>query len=143
MNIKLLRKVQKHILAEPRRLNMNRFGELLDEDTLAELGKFAPPCHTQACIGGTACWIERPRIFNRLLKEDEETEIAHRAQKLLGLTSDEADRLFYFAEMRHESPDNFWPAKFQDAYEAAKTPIAKAKIAAKRIDHFIATKGAE
>jgi hypothetical protein len=36
-----------------------------------------------------------------------------------------------------------WPTKFADAYEKARSQKARAKIAADRIEHFIATKGAE
>ena len=32
-----------------------------------------------------------------------------------------------------------WPEPFRGNYDAAKTPAARAKVAAKRIDHLIAT----
>ena len=54
------------------------------------------------------------------------------AQELLGLEYAQSDRLFFV---------DYWPGKF--AYNKAKTKKAKAEIAAKRIEHFIKTGGAE
>lgn len=53
---------------------------------------------------------------------------------LLGLTSDQAERLFY---------ETNWPDKYYMQYETAKTSRGRARAAANRIDHFIQTKGEE
>jgi hypothetical protein len=81
MNTKLLRKVQRQILAEPDKFDNNRESYRL----------FAPP----SPVGS-----------------------------------------------RHD-PQITWPLKFALAYTKAKTLRGKARVAVRRIDHFIKTKGRE
>jgi hypothetical protein len=140
MNVELLRKVKEHILEEPRRLIMNSWRVLangMDKSSLArkagpnsfrgdggEVVEFAN-CGTAACISGWACIItgqKRVRDFKS------------RGRKILDLNEHQAERLFL--------PDS-WPNEFYRAYEHANSQKERAKIAAARIDHFIATKGAE
>jgi hypothetical protein len=65
------------------------------------------------------------------------------AQNILGLTEEQADRLF-FLPIAHEHHEQYsWPAKFEQRYNAATTLEAKAKVAVERIEHFIKTKGRE
>jgi len=56
------------------------------------------------------------------------------ASCLLGIDQRTANRLFSLAA---------WPEKFCEPFDAAKTPAKRARIAAERIEHFIATDGAE
>ncbi len=142
MNVKLLRKVEKRILAEPRRFNMMIFGEKLNKRTIEALGKQAPPRGTVACIAGHVDWMTHPRLFAASVAIDRfhrDDSIEKRAAKELGLGFDpsqdtNADRLFF---------DDEWPKKFQAAFSKAKTPLQRAKVAVKRIEHFIKTNGKE
>jgi hypothetical protein len=52
MNVKLLRRIQKHILAEPKRLDMGNF-IVRKSDGLGSLVRF-PKCGTVGCIAGWA-----------------------------------------------------------------------------------------
>lgn len=131
LNVKLLRKVQKHILAEPRRLNMNV--------VVGKVDTSESPCGTVGCIAGWTC------ILSGVPEADTDLR---KAQSLLGLTREQRDRLF--AEPRYgledydgTSYEAVWPKSFARRYENARTQKTMAKIAAGRIDHFIATKGAE
>jgi hypothetical protein len=141
MNVKLLRKIQQEVLAEPRRLRMVTFGKLYTEADVAETftdPADAPPCNMAACIGGFADWLTKPKLFKRDIKRGGTNGIGDRARKELGLTEDQADRLFFFREWGYEKG---WPARFSNAYRDAKTPLAKAKVAVARIDAFIESGG--
>jgi hypothetical protein len=132
MNIKLLNRVKKYILAEPRRYNQNATLRKLDEYDRAELGSDKPPCNTLGCIAGWTCHLsgDTPRKRNSFNYE--------RARKALGLTPKEADRLFAYTWNI-----GAWPEKFLQKYDAAKTPAGRARAAAQRIEHFIKTDGKE
>ena len=140
MNVKLLRKVEKRILAEPRRFDMMTFGTKLNKRTIKALGKQAPPCGTVACIAGHVDWMTHPRLFAASVAlGDYDDSIVERAAKELGLGFEpsqdtKAGRLFF---------DNEWPEKFQAALAEAKTPLQRAEVAVKRIEHFIKTNGKE
>lgn len=125
MNVKLLRRIKKHILEEPKRLEMGVFcehgepGEYLISDGIET--EFAK-CGTAACIAGWASILsgndqEHPETF---------------ATRVLELKFGQAARLFYVDK---------WPKKFATPYENAKNKTQQAKVASARIDHFIATKG--
>ena len=130
MNVKLLRKVAKHILAEPTRLVMGNW--LLKkgyEDIEAiEYGEFGsrpfPKCGTAGCIAGWTCELSgKGKVKHHDLV----------AKRLLGLNKRESERLFL--------PDQ-WPAEFERGYNddgRKKT----AEVAVARIEHFIKTKGKE
>ena len=70
---------------------------------------------------------------------DLDDSIVKRAAKELGLGFEpsqdtNAGQLFF---------DDQWPEKFQEALVEAKTPLQRAKVAVKRIEHFIKTNGEE
>ena len=140
MNVKLLREVEKRILAEPRRFDMMTFGDKLDKEAIEALGEEAPPCGTVACIAGHVDWMTHPRLFAASVAlGDYDDSIVERAAKELGLGFEpsqdtNAGRLFF---------DNEWPEKFQAALAEAKTPLQRAEVAVKRIEHFIKTNGKE
>jgi len=115
MNVRLLRKVQKHIAKEYRRWSWS-FVRPTNES----------PCGTQACIGGWTCILGQKLSIPLIAKEDKSVlrKINRSiARKLLGLTPKEAQRLFFL-----------WPGQF-NPYDQSD--------AVARIDHFIKTKGAE
>lgn len=136
MNVKLLRKVQEHIIEEPKRFVMRTFlarGDDYDGTPYAFLGddskefKFAE-CNTAACIGGWAV----------LLSEGIKTEkgnIRGRAKAALELPKNfDEDRLFEVSR---------WPDRFQKRFRQARSQRGRAQAAVERIDHFIRTEGAE
>jgi hypothetical protein len=127
LNVKLLRKIKKHILKEPRRFFMYdviQTGQPRKETYTDDRGKQVkfPSCGTAACIAGWACVLNQAPVSMR------------EAEYLLGINGQEGTNLFLV---------DFWPQPFQDKFNNAKTGIVRAKIAAARIDHFIQTKGAK
>lgn len=145
MNTELLLKVKAAILEEPKRLDMSDWAmsefdmKLLPED-------IQPPCNTVACIAGWAISIHN-NIFGEelytLVKSKPAQYAAEgvydhyhfgphfEAKGLLELTEEQADSLFY---------REYWPLQFRAPYtNAAQGSILRAKLAADRIDHFIAT----
>ena len=123
MNVKLLRKVQKHIASEPKRFT---FDWMHESD--------AAPCGTRACIAGWTLILGTPGWSNKTIDEID-TLLARRsksgfgfytgpASKLLDINYEQAARLFIY-----------WPEPF-DELKSADTAVA-------RIEHFIKTKGRE
>lgn len=128
MNVKLLRKIKKHILEEPRRFLMRTFmvrkneviGKTFNSDSYQQI-PFAK-CGTAACIGGWAV----------LLSDGMDAPIGsvrERASQLLGLSPNDMHSEVYEVD--------FWPEEFSVAYRGAKTQRARATVAAKFIDHLI------
>lgn len=139
MNVELLEKVKAAILAEPKAFDMGTWHRITSPhlgyshwgDTLCDsLDEYSSEivlgCNTTHCIAGWAEVIAAAdgRVFDSL-----DTE--HNAKRLLGLDYTQARRLFYADE---------WPFPFDRDYKYA---AKRAKIAAARIDHFIATNGEE
>jgi hypothetical protein len=117
INVKLLRKVQKHILAEPKRVNMGTFiYRKKDEPDMCEKW---PACGTVACIAGWAVTLSQKKEMNY-------NAIPERARRLLGLDWEQANYLFYDR-----------PCMVMATPQTA----AHAQQTAKLIDHFIAIKG--
>lgn len=134
LNVKLLRKIQRHILAEPRRYDQNAiFTRGLTPGDIYEEGHVVPSCGTIACIGGWAGALskqKRPTDWNNY------ENTLRFAQRVLRLDDRQATRLF-------AGTGGGWPERFDTAYEKAKTPRGRALVAVRRIDHFIKTKGQE
>jgi hypothetical protein len=131
MNVKLLRKIQKHILAEPRRYWQDTW-ITGDEDRIKEINGSVPDCKTMACIGGWAC----------ILGSNALNASAGELSALLGVDNGAVGRLIDY--VGYTDPENSsWPRKYVTAYAKAKTPAGRARVAVRRIDHFIKTKGAE
>lgn len=131
MNVKLLRKVKKHILAEPRRFvmwtwkstkedNIERRNTFTSDASDNRQVKFAK-CGTAACIAGWACILS---------KKEEPADFRVTAQRLLKIGYRDGESLF--------SVDS-WPDEFRKAYQKSVTQPALVKIADARIEHFIKT----
>lgn len=124
MNVKLLRKVKKHILAEPKRFCFHWARKSLEA-----------PCGTRACIAGWTIILgaglmepfdaDGDLVIPKSLTRNKMGYYSGPASKLLGITEEQADRLFVY-----------WPSPFKDRGYDAKT-------AAARIEHFIKTEGKE
>ena len=133
MNTKLLRKVQKFLLKEPRRFDML---DWLAPSAFSNTVLEKPPCGTTCCIAGAAFILDRKVEPGKALTEYETYQISVRdiATDALGLDLDQRERLFYTAD---------WPVKYCVAYHRAKTQRQRVKVGVARIEHFIKTKGAE
>lgn len=151
MNVKLLRRIQKHISAEPRRFNMHFWGKHYSQYVNLHYSN-VPPCRTAGCIAGTACILtgdiqpKKLKGIKALLNGDYgyidfPLSTPFRARRALGLTKEQADRLFLLSTMSRSG--NSWPDNFELRFNAATTSRQRAKVAVARIDHFIKTKGAE
>lgn len=118
INAPLLRKIRARILACSHRFDMRDFG-----------GKNASKekCGTVCCIAGHA-------MSQQYHNTHSACEICDAATKKLRLNYHQQDRLFYVGG---------WPDKFLIAFDNARSDLARAKVAARRITHFIRTKGEE
>lgn len=130
--ITLLRKVKKHILAEPRRIYMDGFAIKADADVVWEKNIKLPACGTVGCIGGWTVMLSDKRMMRSKKQREVDTFIKggfhEAASKLLGLTANDTWNLFYrYGE--------WWPEN--------GTPMQKAKATAARIDRFIVSGGKE
>lgn len=138
MNTKLLLKVKRHILAEPKRIDMD-----IPVST-SEWRHLMPPCGTVGCIAGWTVILanrkgrEAPtktweRFESKEIISDYTWQTVRRhAIRLLRLTDRQATVLFHVPQ---------WPQEFLDAYEKAKRPSTRAKVTAGMIYHFIKTRG--
>jgi hypothetical protein len=159
MNVALLRDVRAQILAEPERLYMGAW----QNEPIAE------GCGTACCIGGWAGALSglvkkngTPTSVNvdwtakgRRMLAKIETECGHWESpsellftQVLGISDDQATRLFHVSEWPYAlkvafNADDEDNAAYQEPAERLKAAKQRAKIAAKRITHFIRTKGAE
>lgn len=123
LNVRLLRRIKRHILSKPGRFFMRYYKEEQAPNTIIEgdYGSFnqrVPECGTVACIAGWACILSN-KSGSRL-----------NGSALLGTTERQTQMLFY---------DDSWPEPFAARYYKAKRPSARAKIAAARIEHLITT----
>jgi hypothetical protein len=132
MNVKLLRKVKEHILAEPKRLLMDdwiAFASGRKRKTfindVCKREHFAK-CGTAACIAGWVCLLADGK--------QPDQSVSSRAIDLLEIGDYQGSYLFF---------TNLWPNGLGAAYYAAESASKRAEIAAQRIEHFIKTKGAE
>lgn len=123
MNVKLLRKIQKAILAEPRRFEMTRWVQKVEAN-----GPDDPPCGTTACIAGFADMLTNPEIFLKSLDNlNLKIRLQYRAQAALKISNKQATKLF-----------ETWPG-----YNRLKTPMGRAKWAVRKIERFIKSNGAQ
>lgn len=130
MNVKLLQKVKAHILADPQRLVMGAYafhqselGETFEGDDGRKV-RFAK-CGTAACIAGWACILDKDGPCHYTYHEFYEE-----AKHALGIADEQAEKLFYTPH---------WPTPFYVEYATARGQRGRAEVAARRIEHFIAT----
>jgi hypothetical protein len=130
LNVKLLRRIKKHILEEPRRLMMNWYVATGDPDQEFygdnNTKQTFPACGTAACIAG----------WTNLLTEHEPANDDVRARETLGLPD---TRELHLHGKDPVFDVNGWPEHFSLQYRAALTAEDRAKIAAERIEHLIKT----
>lgn len=129
MNIKLLRQIKKQILAEPLQFYMQCWLSNVRHDQ-----QKIPNCGTTACIAGWAICIVRKQNPEAARQDylSGQFYCSSIAREFLELDVTQSDLLFL---------ESKWPIKFQRTEK--ETPLQTAKRAAKRIEHFIKTKGEE
>lgn len=158
MNIKLLKRIAKTITQRP---------EQFDMEYWFRFDKDIPNCHTAACIAGWAVTLGTTKAKAKLMpfkaarlfvpvfgtkhingfavsrydqSSASEGTIIEKAMFLLGINEAQANRLFY---------RDRWPQEYKDAFGEAVDGLAylnmatAAKVASKRIAHFIKTDGEE
>lgn len=119
MNTELLLKVKEQILQEPERFDMRNW-------------VWGDGCNTTGCIAGWAVAIGEDRPLSMDLQFVKGLGcVVDRAQRLLDLSDPAKMRLFH---------SEAWPHHVAAAYNNADQRV-RAKIAAKRIDLFIASNG--
>lgn len=132
LNVRLLRRIQRHILDEPRRFFMlgavatGPPGQCFNKYHCwaRDLSDIAPACGTAACIHG---WLG---VFSgKTPNQITSLSLSWSADKL-GLSRDAAETLFLIDQ---------WPIKFRYRYENAKTPAGRARAADRRIEWLITT----
>jgi hypothetical protein len=125
MNTKLLRRIQKRILKEPRQFAMSWLFRSQEDVTWK-----IPNCGTAACIAGWCGSVisgNNPKTISSIGLYG-----APQASKDLKLTYAQGGRLFYLSG---------WPDKFRKVHQEGTAAFARQ--AARRIEHFIKTKGME
>lgn len=135
MNVELLQKVKAHILEEPKRLKMSQWGRKVDPFT-------GPACGTVGCIAGWAAFLSKPAyIGSEALYsycDGLYSQARLDAAELLDVNKRQQEYLFFVG---------YWPEPFRERYQIADVfpdnHTELAQITAERIDHFIATDGAE
>lgn len=126
MNVELLEQVADYILRHPDELAMDSWSDI--PGTIKRL--FG--CGTTRCIAGTAMFLAQQNGADI----PNSASTPGMAQKLLRLTFEQAERLFYVQN---------WPVEYRIAYQLQRSKYSdtNAWITAQRIDHFIATNGEE
>lgn len=126
INVRLLRKVKRHILEEPRRLLMYTWASNSND----------APCGTAGCIAGWSAILSGRPADEVKAVQDHAASIVFRgeAAQLLRISDAQAARLFYAGN---------WPNPFRMDYVYNFDRIKRAQITADRIEHFIATEGRE
>lgn len=147
MNTELLTRVRDHIMDNPERFIMSRHASMVEPglpiceqfDRLGESDpggayKFTlrPPCGTAACIAGWSHILGMPnpdaQTTTRMLWSD----VQRQASRLLGINTEQAQRLFYLRN---------WPKELRDRFLDATLAFTRASVARERIDMFMATEG--
>lgn len=132
LNVDLLMRVKKHIIAKPSRLRMDNWvvkglpGDVHSNNLAGwnEPKKYKlPSCGTVGCIAGWVVLLANP-------EEATTGSIAVKAHDLLDMvTYREPFELFHV---------NNWPNELHEAYLKAKTQRERAKIVGQAIDQYIA-----
>ena len=144
MNVELLKKVRDAILEHPDWFDMEYW--LGDTKTSS--------CGTTGCIAGWAVSISRGKSVSQYYEDNLKSSIGlyPRARDAVGLTEQQADKLFYYPNWPSPYKKQYAQATYeQDSEKEAGYPdkarlreIQKraAQIAADRIDKFIESGGA-
>ena len=86
---------------------------------------YKSPCGTVACLAGEMIICSERSLrkgLDLLWDANDIGQVPDTAQRMAGLTDDEASDLFYST--------NWWPTRFHNRYERASTQRGRAKVAA-------------
>lgn len=136
INTRLLRRVQKHILAEPQRYDQDKVLIVPEDYYYNPIRK--PACGTVGCIAGWATLLaDGKKEISETPSPFQISRTYEHARKLLGLDEEQFQRLCGF------SAD--WPFEFRQEYiddpQSQNDLVHNAQLASKRIDKFIESKG--
>lgn len=134
LNKKLIRKIIKHIEAEPKRLNMNEWA-------MKDSSRSGPPCGTTACVAGWALLLDKPAAERRkiMAMDDDKFEralfgrtsnILQMGAKKLGIDAGGAWKVFFSDQ---------WPEPFYSDFTNATTKKKRTKITIARLEHLMET----
>lgn len=135
-NEKLYDKMVKHIAEEKERFDMLVPVELANEQGKVVVYDFGnqytlkPPCGTVACAAGWAVLLGEPgRIRDKAKKwaKKDWDGVFSKARRLLGITGDEAYKLFH-----HKN----WDYEYRQAYENATTSLQRQQVGLAFFKHF-------
>ena len=160
MNVRLLRKVQKYILEEPKRFDLEFWGASIDPKEFANLDQYAsavehclaelrPPCGAIGCIAGNTLIVAgaiKPKELHGKNLFEFGPDTLEKAAKLLKIDNDSAKRLFYLKEWGQCANGEVigWPEPFASELSQSEPGTKEyAQTTSARIDHFIATNGRE
>ncbi len=136
INEPLLRKIQEEIRGNPSNFNMaSYFGGALSEVDI-RIGVLEHKCGTTACIAGWALALNPSVELQRVaycLEDYDADDIEWKASNLLGMSQEQASRLFHTDQ---------WPREFQSRYDKCSHD-EECQVAIERIEHFIQTNGEE
>lgn len=124
--VELLRAIKQHILEEPKRINMSHW-LLTGYDSMRHLQEFErPACNTVGCIAGWACFLTGNT-------EASACDVPEEGRRLLGLTNQAADKLFYISGWPDDLTLRYCQSSNQSEYHCVR-----AQVTAEAIDWFIA-----
>jgi len=147
--IELLRRVEQHILAEPKRLNMDVTGTVRRPTMSVDIQLKFPTCHTVGCIAGWSSLLSVKEGIPDNLYDRVMLMTWSAGRKALGLYKEEAERLFAEPrlallpedELHDHYNGNLWPLDLARAYVAATSAEERARITVERIELFIESGG--
>jgi hypothetical protein len=94
LNVKLLNRVKKHLLEEPKRYYQGWWANKATKEDGFE-GAAPPACGTQGCIAGWAVFLTEPKSkWDKIIQKTYNIDFGRKARKLLGLTVKQGDALF-------------------------------------------------
>lgn len=137
LNVKLLQKIKKQILAAPETFEMQEFIQKERESYSDETfeGNSWPSCGTVCCIGGWADVFQQMKEKGtRSLKK---ISTAYRGDlkmaEILGLPYEKWQEGSVYGDCKLFYVED-WPEKYQEKWEKARTSRGKARVAADLID---------
>lgn len=138
MNVERLKRVREQILAEPARFDMNDYVSPVYDERQERCGTALCMAGFAALDAGFIVLRDAPRDGTARVYYDTTTAGAAYATgtkmfaAALDIDGDQAQALFHHSG---------WPGAFYKAFRDAETSLARARVAAARIDAFIASGG--
>ena len=157
-----IRLLQKHLLEEPRRFNLNLWGVKYTEDATTDdfksyvlwdavnqIIEANPPCRTIACLAGGCLIIGelvKPEFVNGAKVYMFSNDAPIQAAKWLGITTIEATKLFFLKNWsdRIFDPETKtyrkygWPAEFASRLETLEPGSPEyAQVGVDRLEYYI------